>query len=103
MARSSFPARPADALSYDPIRRPCGVALSSIGPPPAVPSPAGGGLRGAPPPTLDQLADPDPVNPPVDDDFNMLAVADILAKSPRAAFPQHGMTGLPDRADPAGR
>jgi hypothetical protein len=52
---------------------------------------------------LGQLAEADPVNPAINHDLRVLAIADIAAENAGAAFPQDRHIGLPDRADFSGR
>jgi hypothetical protein len=96
-------APPAPRLGYDPVRRPCGRVWSFVFGPPL---PRAADSAGALP--LDQLTDPDPVDAPVDDDFNMLAIPTFWRNAPGRPF--HGtvwpacQTGLILRgAETAGR
>ena len=43
--------------------------------------------RSTSPPGLPQLPNPHPVDPSLDNDLGMLAIADIAAEDPGAAFP----------------
>jgi hypothetical protein len=51
---------------------------------------------------LGQLAETHPINPPVNHDLSMLAIADIATENTGATFPQDRHAGLPDRADLGG-
>src|SRR5205085_2948536 len=46
--------------------------------------------------SLAKLAGSHPVDPPVDDDLGMLAIANIAAEDPGATFPQYRHAGAPD-------
>ena len=52
---------------------------------------------------LGQLAEPDPVHPPIKHDLGMLTITDIAAENTGAAFPQDRHTGSPDGAHLGGR
>ena len=49
------------------------------------------------------LAEADPVNTPVDQDFGVLAIADLAAENTWATFPQYRHAGALDRAYSGGR
>jgi len=46
-----------------------------------------------------KLADPHPVDPPLDDDLYMLAIADLAAEDRCPALPQHRHAGAPNRGE----
>jgi hypothetical protein len=52
---------------------------------------------------LSQLPNPHSIDPPVDNDLGMLAVADLAAEDAGAPTPQYRHAGAPDRGSLGGR